>query len=133
MFTALTAPVPVVATFHAYAERSLALAAFAPLLTKVWKIDPTRLHVSCFEGNPAAGIPRDIEAADPWCLPKASSSQKSFHVTNLACGGYGRNVLNRVFGSGDDCYKDHVAAARRRLGFFGHPARVGTTTLRAGT
>jgi alanyl-tRNA synthetase len=36
------------------------------LLTQVWKLDPTRLHVSCYEGNEAAGIPRDIEAADLW-------------------------------------------------------------------
>jgi alanyl-tRNA synthetase len=36
------------------------------LLTKVWKLDPTRLHVSCYEGNPAANIPRDTEAADLW-------------------------------------------------------------------
>jgi alanyl-tRNA synthetase len=38
------------------------------LLTKVWKLDPRRLHVSCYEGNPAAGIPRDTEAADIWKL-----------------------------------------------------------------
>ena len=36
------------------------------LLTVVWKLDPTRLHVSCYEGNEAAGIPRDTEAADIW-------------------------------------------------------------------
>ncbi len=36
------------------------------LLTKVWKLDPTRIHVSCYEGNPASGIPRDTEAADIW-------------------------------------------------------------------
>ena len=36
------------------------------LLTKVWGLDPTRLHVSCYEGNTAAGIPRDTEAADLW-------------------------------------------------------------------
>jgi alanyl-tRNA synthetase len=36
------------------------------LLTKVWKLDPTRLHVSCYEGNEAARIPRDTEAADLW-------------------------------------------------------------------
>jgi phosphatidyl-myo-inositol alpha-mannosyltransferase len=46
MFAALTAPVPVVATFHAYAERSVALAAFAPLLTKVWNRLAVRLAVS---------------------------------------------------------------------------------------
>jgi alanyl-tRNA synthetase len=34
------------------------------LLTKVWKLDPTRLHVTCFEGSP--GVPRDTEAADLW-------------------------------------------------------------------
>jgi alanyl-tRNA synthetase len=38
------------------------------LLTKVWKLDRRRLHVSCYEGNAAAGIPRDTEAADLWKL-----------------------------------------------------------------
>ena len=36
------------------------------LLTKVWKLDPTRLHVTVFEGDPVAGIPRDDEAANIW-------------------------------------------------------------------
>jgi alanyl-tRNA synthetase len=36
------------------------------LLTKTWGLDPTRLHVSCYEGNDAVGIPRDTEAADIW-------------------------------------------------------------------
>jgi alanyl-tRNA synthetase len=36
------------------------------LLTKVWKLDPTRLHVSCFEGDEKNGIPRDTEAAQIW-------------------------------------------------------------------
>ena len=36
------------------------------LLTQVWKLDPTRLHVSCYEGNESAGIPRDTEAAELW-------------------------------------------------------------------
>ncbi|HEX4612344.1 MAG TPA: alanine--tRNA ligase, partial [Urbifossiella sp.] len=36
------------------------------LLTDVWKIDPTRLHVTVFEGDPANGIPRDDEAAGLW-------------------------------------------------------------------
>ncbi len=36
------------------------------LLTGVFKLDPTRLHASCYEGNSAAGIPRDSEAADLW-------------------------------------------------------------------
>src|SRR5947208_1452767 len=34
------------------------------LLTKVWKLDPTRLHVTCFEGGD--GVPRDEEAANLW-------------------------------------------------------------------
>jgi alanyl-tRNA synthetase len=34
------------------------------LLTDVWKLDPARLHVSCYEGSP--GVPRDEEAADIW-------------------------------------------------------------------
>ena len=36
------------------------------LLTGVWKLDPTRLHVTVFEGDPANGIPRDDEAAAFW-------------------------------------------------------------------
>ncbi|MGL6094549.1 MAG: alanine--tRNA ligase, partial [Fimbriiglobus sp.] len=36
------------------------------LLTDVWKLDPARLHVTVFEGDPAAGIPRDDEAAGFW-------------------------------------------------------------------
>ncbi|HWB54083.1 MAG TPA: alanine--tRNA ligase-related protein, partial [Tepidisphaeraceae bacterium] len=36
------------------------------LLTKVWKLDPTRLHVSCYEGDEANGVPRDTEAANLW-------------------------------------------------------------------
>jgi len=36
------------------------------LLTKVWGLDPTKLHVSCFEGDEKNGVPRDTEAADIW-------------------------------------------------------------------
>jgi len=36
------------------------------LLTKVWKLDPTRLHVSCFEGDEKNGVPRDTESANIW-------------------------------------------------------------------
>jgi len=36
------------------------------LLTKVWKLDPSRLHVTCFEGDEKNGVPRDTEAADIW-------------------------------------------------------------------
>jgi alanyl-tRNA synthetase len=34
------------------------------LLTKVWKLDPARLHVTCYEGSP--DVPRDEEAAQLW-------------------------------------------------------------------
>ena len=36
------------------------------LLTGVWKMDPSRLHVTCFEGDEKNGVPRDTEAADLW-------------------------------------------------------------------
>jgi alanyl-tRNA synthetase len=36
------------------------------LLTQVLKLDPTRLHVTCYEGDEKNGIPRDTEAADLW-------------------------------------------------------------------
>ncbi len=36
------------------------------LLTGVWRIDPSRLHVTCFEGDERNGVPRDTEAADIW-------------------------------------------------------------------
>jgi alanyl-tRNA synthetase len=36
------------------------------LLTQVWKLDPSRLHVTCYEGDEKNGVPRDTEAADLW-------------------------------------------------------------------
>ncbi len=36
------------------------------LLTDVWKLDKSRLHVTVFEGDKDAGIPRDDEAAGFW-------------------------------------------------------------------
>jgi alanyl-tRNA synthetase len=36
------------------------------LLTKVWKLDPRRLHVTCFEGDEKNGVPRDTESAGIW-------------------------------------------------------------------
>src|SRR6266853_1060300 len=36
------------------------------LLTDVWKLDSTRLHVTVFEGDTENGIPRDDEAAGFW-------------------------------------------------------------------
>src|SRR5262245_58016314 len=36
------------------------------LMTKVFKMDPTRLHVTVFEGDPANGVPRDDEAVRIW-------------------------------------------------------------------
>jgi alanyl-tRNA synthetase len=36
------------------------------LLTQVWKLDVTRLHVTVFEGDLENGIPRDDEAAEIW-------------------------------------------------------------------
>src|SRR5262245_1808430 len=36
------------------------------LLTEVWKLDKSRLHVTVFEGDPQNGIPRDDEAKGHW-------------------------------------------------------------------
>jgi alanyl-tRNA synthetase len=36
------------------------------LLTQVWKLDPSRLHVTCYEGDEKNNIPRDTEAANLW-------------------------------------------------------------------
>ena len=36
------------------------------LLTGVWQLDPSRLHVTCFIGDQSDGVPRDTEAADIW-------------------------------------------------------------------
>ncbi len=36
------------------------------LLTKVWHLDPRRLHVTVYKGNPADGVPADDEAAELW-------------------------------------------------------------------
>jgi alanyl-tRNA synthetase len=35
------------------------------LLTKVFKLDPSRLHVTCFEGDEKNGVPRDTESRQP--------------------------------------------------------------------
>src|SRR5947207_9850174 len=36
------------------------------LLARVFKLDPTRVHVTCFEVDAANGIPRDTEADELW-------------------------------------------------------------------
>ena len=36
------------------------------LLTEVWKLDKSRLHVTVFEGDEAQGLARDDEAAEYW-------------------------------------------------------------------
>ncbi|HEV3236807.1 MAG TPA: alanine--tRNA ligase [Gemmataceae bacterium] len=36
------------------------------LLTDVWKLDKSRLHVTVFEGSPDEGVPRDDEAFNYW-------------------------------------------------------------------
>jgi alanyl-tRNA synthetase len=36
------------------------------LLTEVWKMDKSRLHVTVFEGDPDNNVPRDDEAAEHW-------------------------------------------------------------------
>jgi phosphatidyl-myo-inositol alpha-mannosyltransferase len=46
MFAALASGAPVVATFHAYADRSLLLSAAAPLLRPVWRRLDARIAVS---------------------------------------------------------------------------------------
>jgi alanyl-tRNA synthetase len=50
------------------------------LLTQVWKLDPSRLHVTVFEGDPANGIPRDDEAAGYWRAVGVPESQ--IHLGN---------------------------------------------------
>ena len=47
------------------------------LLTEVWKLDPTRLHVTVFEGDPANGVPRDDEAAE--LLARRSACRDDAH------------------------------------------------------
>jgi alanyl-tRNA synthetase len=36
------------------------------LLTRQWGMDGSRLHVTCFQGDEKAGVPRDTEAAGLW-------------------------------------------------------------------
>ena len=36
------------------------------LLTSVFKLDPHRIHVTCYEGDEKNGVPRDTEAAELW-------------------------------------------------------------------
>ena len=50
------------------------------LLTEVWKLDPTTLHVTVFEGDPQNNIPRDDEAAGFWKAVGVPDSQ--IHLGN---------------------------------------------------
>jgi len=50
------------------------------LLTEVWKLDPSRLHVTVFEGDPENGIPRDDEAAGFW--KAVGVPEKHIHLGN---------------------------------------------------
>jgi alanyl-tRNA synthetase len=50
------------------------------LLTEVWKLDPTRLHVTIFEGDPANNIPRDDEAAGHW--KRVGVPEEHIHLGN---------------------------------------------------
>src|SRR5204863_622072 len=36
------------------------------LVTKVLKLDPTRIHVTCYEGDRKNNVPREMEAAELW-------------------------------------------------------------------
>ncbi len=72
MFAAFASPAPVVATFHAYADRSRLLDAATPLLRRVWKRLAARIGVSeaaaVFVASRMAGdgiriIPNGIDAA----------------------------------------------------------------------
>ncbi len=50
------------------------------LLTDVWKLDKSRLHVTVFEGDPANNVPRDEEAAGFWRAVGVPESQ--IHLGN---------------------------------------------------
>ncbi|HEX3151380.1 MAG TPA: alanine--tRNA ligase [Gemmataceae bacterium] len=50
------------------------------LLTDVWKLDPARLYVTVFEGDPKNGIPRDDEAAGFW--KAVGAPEKHIHLGN---------------------------------------------------
>ncbi|MSR52051.1 MAG: alanine--tRNA ligase [Gemmataceae bacterium] len=50
------------------------------LLTEVWKLDPTRLHVTVFEGDLENKIPRDDEAAGFW--KAVGVPEKHIHLGN---------------------------------------------------
>lgn len=82
MYSALVSPVPVVATFHAYADTSLVLEAFAPVLSPLWRRLSVRLAVSqaaaSFVGRNFRGrldvVPNGVDVdlfrgADPADLP----------------------------------------------------------------
>jgi phosphatidylinositol alpha-mannosyltransferase len=83
MYSVLTSPAPVVATFHAYADRSRLLDAAAPALRPVWRRLAVRVAVSeaaasfvedRFGGNGVRIVPNgaDVElfaVADPAPLP----------------------------------------------------------------
>ncbi|MEX0833164.1 MAG: glycosyltransferase family 4 protein [Actinomycetota bacterium] len=64
MYATLGSPVPVVATFHAFAERSMLLSVAAPLLRPVWRRLSSRVAVSQaaakFVSGPFAPEPRIV-------------------------------------------------------------------------
>ncbi len=51
------------------------------LLTEVWKLDKTRLHVTVFEGDPDNGVPRDDEAIEYW-KSEAGVDPNHIHLGN---------------------------------------------------
>src|SRR5213595_4264475 len=53
------------------------------LLTQVWQLDKSRLHVTVFEGDPQNNVPRDDEAAEHWAhLFREADLDPKIHVLN---------------------------------------------------
>jgi phosphatidylinositol alpha-mannosyltransferase len=90
LFAALTSPVPVVATFHAYAERSRALAAAAPLFRPVWRRLAVRIAVS----EAAAEFVRRNFRGDVRIIPNGVDIERFRRATQSAAElPKGRNLL----------------------------------------
>ena len=71
------------------------------LLTKVWGLDPKRLHVTVFEGDPENGVPPDEEAAGFW------RQQPGLDPNNIHLGNKKDNFWQTSTSSGQTCRYRH--------------------------
>ena len=72
---------------------------FWQFLTEEIKLDPSRIFVTCFIGDEAAGVPKDTEAADIWTelFDKAGIEPTRVDIGSEADGGRKGDQQGRIF------------------------------------